>query len=444
MRILFFSHYFPPEINAPATRTLDHCVRWIRAGHDVTVITCAPNCPDGILYPGYKNTIRSQVEVLEGIRVVRVWSYLSPNAGTIGRITNYVSYMISATLRCLNLERPDIVVATSPQFFCGWAGVLASRLRRIPLVLEVRDIWPDSIVAVGAMRNPYILNLLKRMERWLYRMADHVVTVGKGYQDRILQKEDVSDRISIIMNGVDTKFFAPASPNPRLLSKWNLGGKFICSYVGTIGMAHGLEVVLEAAEVLRAKGRRNIRFLMVGDGARRAALEARAKELELHNMVTFTGRLDKETVPVVLASSGACLVHLKDCELFRSVVPSKMFEIMAMGRPVLMAVRGEAAEIVSRARAGLSVEPQCPEALAAAVEMLADDPGLCERLGKAGRECVTTQFDRDVLARAFLKLLQKVSAQSNGTISKATEPRCPRPEQEILEQKPDFSEKPGF
>ena len=165
MRILFLSHYFPPEVNAPATRTFEHCVRWAAAGHEVTVVTCNPNCPDGVLFPGYQNRWRRQTDEVHGIRLLRVWTYLAPNAGFVRRIVNYVSYMIAATWTCLWIKRPDVVVATSPQFFCGWAGVLVSKLRRTPLVLEIRDIWPESIIAVGAMRKARILKELRLRRR---------------------------------------------------------------------------------------------------------------------------------------------------------------------------------------------------------------------------------------------------------------------------------------
>jgi colanic acid biosynthesis glycosyl transferase WcaI len=196
VRILFLTHYFPPEVNAPATRTFEHCVRWARAGHDVTVVTCAPNCPGGVVYPGFRNAWRPQVEWVEGVRVVRVWTYLAPNAGTVRRILNYLSYMASAVLASLRLPRPDVVIATSPQFFCGWAGVLVARMKRRPLVLEIRDIWPESIRAVGAIRRRPLLRLLEKLERRMYLAADHVVTVGQGYRERILQRADVADRIS--------------------------------------------------------------------------------------------------------------------------------------------------------------------------------------------------------------------------------------------------------
>jgi glycosyltransferase involved in cell wall biosynthesis len=406
MRILFLSHYYPPEVNAPATRTFDHCVRWVRAGHEVTVITCVPNCPDGVLFPGYKNRLFRQVEQMDGVRIVRVWTYLAPNAGTVRRIANYVVFMICAVFASVRIARPDVVVATSPQFFCGWAGVFVSWLKWRPLVLEIRDIWPESIKAVGAMRGGYLLRLLEKMERWMYRSAQHIVTVGNGYRDNILGKVDVQDRITVITNGVDLTQFVPDASYPDLKAKWGSESKFVCAYVGTLGMAHGLEVVIEAAQQLKALGREDIVFCLVGDGAERCALEEKAQAAGVSDLVIFTGRYPKEDIPTVLANCDACLIHLRGRELFGSVIPSKIFETMAMRRPIIMGVRGEALKIVLQAKAGIAMEPDSAESLVAAVTRLADDSAFRNQLGRSAREFVEEHYNRDNLANAYLDLLQ--------------------------------------
>lgn len=409
MRILFLSHYFPPEVNAPATRIFDHCTRWAEAGHDVSVITCAPNCPNGVLYHGYKNRLRRQVEFVDGVRVVRVWTYLAANAGTVRRIVNFLSFMLSAVLASIRLPRPDVVVATSPQFFCGWAGVMVSRLKRVPLVLEIRDIWPESIRAVGAMRNRRVLRILEMMERWMYRSADHIVAVGEGYRANILDKVNIPDRVSVVPNGVDVRRFIPMQPDAQFLRTWGLENKFVCSYVGTIGMAHGLEVVLEAAKILRQKGRHDISFCLVGDGSQRKRLEDEANQAALDGMVAFTGQKPKEQIPAILASFDACLIHLRGCQLFETVIPSKIFETLAVARPIIIGVRGEARDIVMEAGAGVEMEPDSPESLVQAVEALADNPDVASRRAQAAREYVVEHFNRDVLAARFLQLLQRLA-----------------------------------
>jgi glycosyltransferase involved in cell wall biosynthesis len=409
MRILFFSHYFPPEVNAPALRTYEHCARWVKAGHEVTVVTCVPNCPDGKAYAGYRNRLRRQVETIDGIRVVRVWTYLAANAGTARRTINYLSFFVSSVLASLRLSRPDVVVATSPQFFCGWAGAWAARLKRVPFVLEIRDIWPESITAVDALRSRPLLRFLEFLEKRLYRAPAHLVTVGEGYQARILEKADVADRISVVTNGVDLKRFAAQPPNGEFLGKLGLSGKLVCSYVGTIGMAHGLEVVTEAAKILKDRGRDDIRFCVVGDGAHRERLARRAAELAVESWVAFAGRQPAERVPMILASSDVCLIHLKDCELFESVIPSKMFEAMAMARPIILGVRGDARVLLQRAGGGLDMEPGSAESLVACVTRLADDPSLRSALGASGRAFVEENFNRDRLAGEMLGLLESVA-----------------------------------
>ena len=222
MRIVFFTHYFPPEGNAPATRTYEHCVRWAKQGHEITVITCAPNVPDGKVYDGYKNRIWPQKEIVDGIHVIRVWTYVAANAGGLKRILNFVSYMISAvfafTFFC---RRPKLIIATSPQFFCGWAGVLASWIKWRPMLLEIRDIWPESIVTVGAMKKGLIVRCLEILEKWMYRGARHIVAVGNGYRDKILEKVDLPNKISVITNGVDADKYVPTENRKHFSKKQN-------------------------------------------------------------------------------------------------------------------------------------------------------------------------------------------------------------------------------
>jgi hypothetical protein len=406
MRILFFSHYFPPEGNAPASRTFENCRRWVREGHRVTVVTCAPNHPNGVLYPGYENRWRER-ESVDGIEVVRVKTYLAANKGTVRRIINYLSYAASAVPASLIPDRPDVIIATSPQFFCGWAGVIASRLHGVPMVLEIRDIWPESIEAVGAMRNRRLLRLLEHLELRMYAAACHVVTVGEGYRRCLLDKGVPAEKLSVVMNGIDRELFAPRRPDPAFVRRFGIEGRFVVSYSGTIGMACGLEVVLEAAERLKVADRTDVLFLLVGDGAERERLEREAARRGLDN-VRFTGRLDKSLMPDVLASSDACLVHLRGTALFRTVMPSKIFEAFGMARPVIVGVAGEATELVERAGAGIPIEPENATQLIRAIERLAADPVLRERLGRAGRRYALSHHDRDRLAVDYLDVLAEV------------------------------------
>jgi glycosyltransferase involved in cell wall biosynthesis len=348
--------------------------------------------------------------MVDGIEVLRIWTYVAPNAGGAKRILNYTSYLVSAVLAFLFFcKRPSLIVATSPQFFCGWAGTICSWLKWCPFVLEIRDIWPESIVTVGALKKGLSIRILEVLEKWMYRSANHIVAVGNGYQDNILEKVDVRDRISVVTNGVDLEYFRPLAKSAEFLAKYGLEGRFVCSYVGTIGMAHGLDVVIRAAAILREKNRDDIVFCLVGDGARRNELERLTHEAGLEHWVRFTGRLDKSEMPTVLASSDCLLVHLAKSELFETVIPSKIFETMAMQRPLIMGVKGESATIVSDSGSGLIMEPDNEQDLVAAVTRLCDDHEYYDSLCKNGRKFVREHYSRDALAQDMLDILQAVA-----------------------------------
>ncbi len=398
MHILFLSHYFPPEVNAPASRTWEHCRRWVAAGHEVTVITCAPNCPSGVVFPGYRNGWR-QEETCKGVRVVRVWTLLAANRGFARRTLNYLSYLVMATLCAVRIKQFDVVVATSPQFFCGWAGVLVSRLRCRPLVLEIRDLWPDSILAVGAMRQGLLTRLLTWLEKRMYAAAAHIVTVGDDYRAGLLQKGVPAERISVVTNGVDLASFVRPENIEAIRAQWNLTGRFVCGYIGTVGMAHGLEVVLEAAALAQQQAP-DVMFLIVGDGAAREKLESAAGERGLQNVV-FAGLLAKDRMPGVISACDACLVHLRGAELFGTVLPSKLFEFLALQVPVIVGVRGQAERIVAEAQAGVSMTPDDPSSLLTAIEQIRQQPAGAFR----GRDYVARHFDRDRLALEMLKIV---------------------------------------
>ena len=399
-------------------------MRWVKAGHDVTVITCVPNVPDGVPYEGYMNTLRSQTEVVDGINVVRVWTYLAANSGFVKRILNYLSYMMSATWAGLFVKRPDVVIATSPQFFCGWAGVLVQFFRRLPFVLEIRDIWPESIAAVGAIRAGFVIRILQWLEKKMYRSADHIVAVGHGYQDNVASKVDMQDRISVIYNGVDGNQFLPQPADTQFRQRFGMQNRFLCSYVGTIGLAHGLETVLNTAEMLKNAGRDDIGFLLVGDGARREWLENDAKQRGLSDLVKFAGRLPKSEMPKAISSSDALLVHLRQCDLFSTVIPSKIFETMAMERPIIMGVRGEPADIVRQAKAGIEMEPGNSDDLLQCLDRLARDSEFRNSLTANGRRFVLEQFSRDTFANDYLRILDNLTCASGKPLTnvKSDEP----------------------
>jgi glycosyltransferase involved in cell wall biosynthesis len=409
VHILFLTHYFTPENNAPAARVHGMAREWARAGHRVTVLTCAPNVPAGVVYEGYENKL-CQEEWIDGIRTVRVWTWLAANKGRVRRGLNFLSYLAAAgAAGPLLRPRADVVIATSPQFFAGWAGWPVARAHGAPFVLEIRDIWPDSIVAVGALPDGRVVRTLGKLERALYDGADHIVAVGDGYRMNMIRKGVGPSRISVITNGVDVDLFEPREPDQELRARLGFSpATFVITFAGTIGMAADLGVALDAARRLKQEGRDDIAFLLIGDGAQRAELEERAGAEGLTNVV-FTGMVPRAELPAYLASSDACLVHFRKQELFGTILPSKFFEDAAMEKPILLGFEGDARAMLHEADCGIAFEPSNDEELAAAAEQLAAaSPEERRRLGENGRRYVLEHFDRRKLAHEYLEVLERV------------------------------------
>ena len=407
MRILFLTHYFPPEVNAPASRTFEHCREWVLSGHEVHVVTCVPNHPAGRIYPGYRNWPLKH-EIHEGIHVHRVLTVPAANAGFIGRSANYFFYLLMATLTAPLLPKVDVVVSTSPQFFCGLAGYVVSRLKRVRWILEIRDLWPESIVTVGAMRESRATRALGWLESFAYRKADAIVSVTDSFVAHI-ESRGGNGKVTVITNGVDLQFFTPADDDPALAAEFGVAGRFVAAYVGTHGMAHGLDTVLRAAERLRDDPR--VAFLLAGDGAQREQLIQQRDAMRLGN-VFIVGQQPKERMPGIWALTDVSLVLLRKRQTFESVIPSKIFEAMGMARPIILGVRGESQRIVLAAGAGICIEPENDEELAAAVRKLASEPARARALGASGRRYVEEKYDRRRLAARFEQLLARVAAVS--------------------------------
>jgi len=404
VHVLFLTDNFPPEVNAPATRTYEHARLWVEAGHQVTVVTCAPNFPTGRVFEGYRNRLVSR-EVCDGIRVVRVWSYITANKGFFRRSLDFASFMAAATVAGLFVRKPDVVVATSPQFFTAIAGWAVGALRRRPFVFELRDLWPESIRAVGAMEKGRAFRTLSFLEMFLYRRAAAVVSVTNAFRDNLINRGIDERRVHVVTNGVDLVRFKAGPADAALAESLGVSGKFVAGYVGTHGMAHSLETLLDAAALLR--GRDDIRLLLIGDGAEKNRLRQMASDKGLSNLL-FVDTVQRSEIRRYLSILDAAVVHLKDTPLFETVIPSKIFEAMAMGIPLVHGVRGESAAIVAEAGAGIVVPPEDAQAIAAALVRIADDPALAARLGGAGREAALG-YDRSVLAGQMLEVLVDVS-----------------------------------
>lgn len=409
MHILFLTDNFPPEVNAPASRTYEHAREWVKAGHEVTVITCAPNFPRGKVYAGYQNKLWQQ-EQMAGIRVIRVGTYITANEGFLRRTLDYLSFMCSGFLASLFVKRVDVVVGTSPQFFTACAAFMAGLCKRVPWVFELRDIWPESIRAVGAMQSSKVLDALEHVEMFLYRQASAIVSVTNAFGRTLVRRGIDGSKIHVVTNGVDISRFAPRAKDDELVARHQLQGKFVAGYIGTHGMAHALDTILDAAKALKdAPDGDRFRFVLLGDGANKSALVERARAEGLDNVI-FVDSIPKDEVVRYWSLLDASIIHLKKTELFTTVIPSKMFECMGMAIPILHGVQGESAGIVEREDVGVLFEPESAGALIEKLRQLEGDAALYQRL-KANGPAAAQRYDRAALAERMLKVLETVGGK---------------------------------
>jgi glycosyltransferase involved in cell wall biosynthesis len=408
VRILFLTHYYPPEVNAPATRTHEHCREWAAAGHDVHVVTCFPSHPTGRLFPGYGRQWHRH-EFVDGVHVHRVWTYLAANRGTVRRTINYLSFAVSGAWRAWRLGSFDVAVGTSPQFFCAVGTWIVARLRGLPWVFELRDLWPASIAALDAIKHQSTpMRWLERLESRLYREAAAVACLTTGFIAALEARGVDAAKLHYLPNGVIPEFWADGDRDGVRRELGLAPGEVLLSYVGTTGMAHGLVTVLDAAARLNVLAP-EVRVLIAGDGAELEALREEAKARCLSN-VRFTGLLPRAQIPSLLAASDIMLVTLRPSDVFKTVLPSKMFEAMAAGRPIVLGVEGEARDTLLRAGAGIAVRPGDAGALTAAVHALARDPARRAAMGESGAAYVQREFSRRTWGARYLTLLEAVSA----------------------------------
>ncbi len=412
MKIVFLTENFPPETNAAATRVFERACYWVEWGHQVTVITCAPNFPRGRLFPEYRNRWY-QTEEMAGIRVVRVKTLITPNQGVVLRTLDFLSFMVTGFLAGVLQKRPDVVAATSPQFFAAVAGWGLAATRRVPFVFELGDLWPASIAAVGAVRDNFLLRRLEKLELFLYRRSASVVALTSSFKENLSGRDIDPDKIAVVINGVDLSRYGPRQRDKDLADTWDLKENFVVGYIGTHGMAHGLSNVLDTADRLRHV--ENLRFILAGSGAERAALMAEARNRRLDNVV-FIPPQPKEAMPAIWSLCDVALVHLRDSPVFREVIPSKMFEAMGMGLPLLLAApEGEASRILREDGVGVRVPAEAPDALAEAVLDLMR--GEESRHAFAERSLAAAPLHtRERQARQMIRVLEMAAAGRGGEV----------------------------
>lgn len=405
VRIAFVCQYFVPEIGAPSARVSELCREWVAQGHDVTVITAVPNHPTGIVPPEYRG-VWFRRETLDGVTVFRNWLYATPNEGFIKRTLSHLSFMASsAILSTPRLRGHDIIVVSSPAFFVVLTAWLMSRVWRIPYVFEVRDLWPGIFVELGILKNRAIIRALEAVEMFLYRKSAHVVVVTEAFRDILVRRGIPAEKVSVVTNGVEVDTFTPGPRQTSLRRVHGLEGRFVALYIGAHGISQALSAILDAARLLADD--REIAVVLVGEGAEKKMLVDKAAGMGLKN-VHFVPGQPKALMPEWYATADAVFVPLRNIPMFETFIPSKMFEILASGRPIVGSVRGEAREILERSGGAIVVDPEDARGMADAVRRLKADPALRTTLAERGVQFVAANYDRKVLAGRYLALLERL------------------------------------
>jgi glycosyltransferase involved in cell wall biosynthesis len=377
MKILLLTQWFDPEgciKGMPFAKELE------RRGHEVEVLTGFPNFPAGKLYSGYRMKLW-QRECMDGIPVLRVPLYPSHDRSALRRVANYGSFALSAAIGCAFVRRPDVVYVYHPPATIGFPAIVARMLWRVPIVYDVQDLWPDTVAATGMVSSKALLGFLDRWCRLVYRHADRLVVLSPGFKDILVRRGVPESKIEVIYNWCDEASIGKHGGQPVSIGA---PGEFTVLFAGTMGLAQGLDAVLEAARLCASSVPR-ARFVFIGGGVDRDRLESRAREIRLDN-VQFLPGMRMDEIGRYLSAADLLLVHLKDDPLFRITIPSKTQAYMAAGKPILMAVHGDAAALVRRSGSGLVCEPENPSSIAHSVSELASaSPSYLTEMGRAGR-----------------------------------------------------------
>ena len=402
MRILFITDNYPPEHNAPAIRTFEHITEWSKSKDiNISVITCFPNFPKGKIFKGYKNKLIS-VEYINGIKVYRVWSYIAENDGIFKRIIDFLSFAMLAFIFGIFIKT-DILIATSPQFFTTWTAFFLSKIKRIPWIFELRDLWPESISSLNLIKNKFILNFLERIEIALYKDSNRIIAVTNSFKRNLILRGIDKNKIDIITNGVSySNFKINKSFSPDIKIKDNLKNKFVIGYLGTLGLAQGLDFILRSLKQLDIE---NIHFLIVGEGAQKKYLVKLSMELKLNN-ITFIDSVNRNYLPQYYQLIDVSLVCLKKSDVFKTVIPSKIFESCAMQKPILLGVEGESKELVEKYKAGLAFSPEDYNDFHNKIKCFFNKD--IYKIYQKGCKSLALEYRRDKLAKKMLAIIRKV------------------------------------
>lgn len=398
MKILFISQYYPPEIGAASNRIGYNAKYLAQAGHEVSVLTSAPNYPEGKLYKGYANKYTVQNE--NGVTVYRTRILLSPKTNAMSRLAHYMSFIITSFVAAKRISKPDIIIATSPPLFVGMLGVLFKKLWKIPFILDIRDLWPESVESVGVVKNRRLLKQGERLAHWIYKNADHITATSPGIQKNLPLA--AAKKVTIIPNGAELDLFKPDTDGNHMRKTWNLNNKFIVLYTGNLGLAQAPEIFVKTAEIL--KNEHDIAFLIVGTGVLKPKLQEEANKKNLTNLI-FTDSQPRSKMPAFVAAANVCVIPYKAANTFRNTLPSKMFDYMAGGKPIIINLEGEASQLIEKAGCGNLAKEEDPKSLAEKILYLKQNPAVSEAMGKSGRDFVEKDYRREVIATNLEKLI---------------------------------------
>lgn len=405
MKIVVICHYFPPEIGAPSARIYEMAKHWIELGNEVHVVTCFPNHPTGIIPEEYRG-MKYKHEMMDGIHVHRNYVYATPNKGFIKKTMGHISFMCSSVLFSMNkISKPDVILTSSPTFFSIFSGYYYSLRKRAHFVLEIRDLWPAAMIELGVMKDGFITRILEKMELFFYRKSKRLIMITKSFKDNVVERGIDSNKVRVITNGVDQKMFNPQDKDEFILRQYDLQGKFVISYVGAHGISQNLTTILKVAKSLQED--KEIQFIFVGEGAEKDLLKEIVEKENICN-VKFIDSQPKEEIPKFYNISDISLIPLKDIELFKIFIPSKMFEIMACGTPIVASVEGEAEEILNESKAALVVKPDNVEEITQAIVQLKTDKELYRSMKETGPEFVEKNYSRNKLAEEYLEIIKGI------------------------------------
>ena len=403
MKILIITINYFPEIGGIARITTELSESLKKRGHEVTVVTAFPHHPYGIVSKEYRGKLL-QREEFNGIKLIKTYIYASPQKHFLTRIFNYGSFTVTSVLGGLLSGKHDVVFTMFPPPLLGISAYIVGKVKRVPIVLDVLDIWPDLPVALGEIKNKYLIKFLEAVERFVYKKAERILVISKGFKKDIEKKGIDADKIDVAPNWVDIDFITPGCQKNSIREKYNLDDKFVVMFAGTIGLAQGLECVIDAAKLLSHQ--KDILFVFVGEGVMKKKLQQKAEEYALEN-VMFIPVQPREYIPKFLAAADVCLVILQRNPVLAITIPCKTYEIMAAARPIVANVEGDLKELVEEADCGIVVEPENPKQIADAIISLYEDEQLRTKFGRNGREYVVQHYTREKIMDKVIELFQE-------------------------------------